>query len=164
MLQKTTLDTPIGRLTVVASAAGLCRIYFPAEGIASSLAREFPAQSVVPDAGFCRAAVQQLQEYFSGHRTRFTLELDLRVTPFFRRVLQAVAEIPYGQTASYSDIARQIGKPRAVRAVGLANARNPVPIVIPCHRVVGKNGALVGYGGGLSTKQWLLDWERTHRI
>ena len=105
-------------------------------------------------------AKRQLAEYLRGQRTQFDLRLNLEGTPFQLAVWKALAEIPFGETRSYGDIAREVGRPRAVRAVGLANGRNPVPIVVPCHRVIGSTGTLVGYGGGLRVKQALLDLER----
>jgi methylated-DNA-[protein]-cysteine S-methyltransferase len=107
-----------------------------------------------------REAIRQLTEYFTGARTTFDLKLHPKGTPFQRDVWKALLTIPYGETRSYADIARQIGRPAAVRAVGLANGRNPLPIVVPCHRVIGSSGKLVGYGGGLPIKEALLDRER----
>lgn len=101
----------------------------------------------------------QLQQYFSGERRAFDLPLAPRGTEFQLAVWRALQRIPYGETRSYSDIARQIGRPAAVRAVGAANGANPIPIVIPCHRVVGTNGSLTGFGGGIETKRWLLALE-----
>jgi len=102
----------------------------------------------------------ELDEYFAGGRREFTVRLDLRGTDFQKRCWQALLEIPYGQTRSYADVARAVGRPTAFRAVGLANGSNPIPIIVPCHRVVGSNGSLTGYGGGLDIKQKLLDLER----
>ena len=107
-----------------------------------------------------REVMKQLSEYFQGRRTTFDLRLHPKGTPFQLDVWKALLTIPYGETRSYADIARQIGRPTAVRAVGLANGRNPLPIVVPCHRVIGSSGRLVGYGGGLPVKQALLDRER----
>lgn len=104
-------------------------------------------------------AQQQLQEYFAGKRRTFDLPLRFGGTPFQRRVWAELARIPYGETISYGELARRIANPRAVRAVGLANGRNPIAIVIPCHRVIGANGTLTGYGGGLPRKRQLLDLE-----
>jgi methylated-DNA-[protein]-cysteine S-methyltransferase len=103
-----------------------------------------------------------LDEYFAGRRWRFDLPLSLDGTVFQRAVWAALRQIPYGQTASYGDIAARVGNPKAVRAVGGANNRNPVAIIVPCHRVIGHGGSLVGYGGGLDTKRWLLDHERLY--
>ena len=105
-------------------------------------------------------ARQQLIEYFAGERKDFDLPLRLNGTEFQLSVLQALQKIPYGETTSYSDIAERIGRPKAMRAVGAANGRNPIPIIVPCHRVIGSDGTLTGYGGGLHRKQWLLQHER----
>jgi len=105
-------------------------------------------------------ALRQLRAYFAGDLHTFSLALAPAGTPFQRRVWDALLEIPYGATASYRDIAIAIGKPSAVRAVGLANGRNPIPIIIPCHRVIGSDGSLTGYGGGLDVKRFLLELER----
>ena len=112
------------------------------------------------DDGAFGDAKRQLSEYFSGQRRAFELSLRPQATPFQATVLEALQRIPYGETRSYSDIAQAIGKPKAVRAVGAANGRNPLPIVIPCHRVLGKDGSLTGFGGGLPIKRYLLDLER----
>ncbi|MBA3374463.1 MAG: methylated-DNA--[protein]-cysteine S-methyltransferase [Actinobacteria bacterium] len=99
---------------------------------------------------------EQLEEYFAGHRSRFDLPLGLRGTPFQLRVWRALREIPYGETLTYGELAGRIGRPAAARAVGLANGSNPISLIVPCHRLVGANGTLVGYGGGLERKQFLL--------
>lgn len=106
-----------------------------------------------------QAGVRQLSEYFRGERTTFDLPLEFRGTEFQKKVWRALLDVPYGKTASYGDIARAIGNPKAVRAVGGANAKNPISIVAPCHRVIGSNGKLTGYGGGLWRKEWLLAHE-----
>jgi methylated-DNA-[protein]-cysteine S-methyltransferase len=106
--------------------------------------------------------VEQLVAYFAGELTDFDVKLRLAGTTFQRRVWSALAEIPYGETMSYGELAQQIGQPSAFRAVGLANGRNPVAIIVPCHRVIGSSGALIGYGGGLDRKRLLLDLERSH--
>ena len=108
-------------------------------------------------------AVLQLEAYFAGKLKIFFLNMRLAVTPFQKKVLTALQQIPYGETASYGEVAGRIGNPFASRAVGQANARNPIPIVIPCHRVVGSNGTLTGFGGGMEVKQALLDLEQRHR-
>ena len=106
--------------------------------------------------------LKQLQEYFDGARTHFQVNLDLKGTTFQRQVWKALQEIPYGRTTSYGAIAKQVGRPQASRAVGAANGQNPVSIIVPCHRVIGANGQLVGYGGGLPIKQALLELELSH--
>jgi methylated-DNA-[protein]-cysteine S-methyltransferase len=107
-----------------------------------------------------RGVADQLQAYFEGNLRQFDLELDLQGTAFQKRVWQKLRSIPYGKTTTYGCIAAELGMPRAMRAVGLANGRNPISIIIPCHRVIGANGSLTGYGGGLPRKQWLLAHER----
>lgn len=109
-----------------------------------------------------REALRQLGAYFSGRLTAFDLPLSMKGTDFQRRVWRALLQIPYGETCSYAELARAIGAPAAVRAVGAANGRNPIAIVVPCHRVIGANGKLVGYGGGLPMKQMLLRLEAEH--
>jgi methylated-DNA-[protein]-cysteine S-methyltransferase len=113
-----------------------------------------------PDPTPFTEVIRQLKEYFAAQRTDFDLPLRLAGTPFQRSVWAALREIPFGQTMSYGQLAQRIGRPAAVRAVGLANGRNPIGIIVPCHRVVGATGALTGYGGGLERKQYLLELER----
>ena len=108
-------------------------------------------------------AAAQLSEYFAGTRQEFDLPLDLDGTAFQRRAWTALAKIPYGETRSYGEQARRLGVPRAARAIGAANGANPLPIVLPCHRLVGADGSLTGFGGGLETKRWLLEFEATQR-
>lgn len=153
-MRYTYLDTPVGPL-LLAGEAQLSRVSFP-EG---SMAFEPDAGWQRDDAAFPEAR-QQLSEYFEGTRREFNMPLDVRGTPFQKRVLEALRGIPYGETRSYKDIAQRIGSPLAVRAVGAANGSNPIPVIIPCHRVIGSNGKLTGFGGGLPTKQYLLDLER----
>jgi methylated-DNA-[protein]-cysteine S-methyltransferase len=143
------MDTPIGTLWLEAEGDGL-----------SSVAFDGPAGSHSGDA-LLREAESQLRAYFAGELTRFELPLSPRGTEFQRRVWDAVAQVPYGTTATYSAIAAALGRPSASRAVGAANGRNPLAILIPCHRVVGASGALTGYGGGLERKRALLDLEAT---
>jgi methylated-DNA-[protein]-cysteine S-methyltransferase len=125
------------------------------------LKKMLPGHGLRRDGGPNRRAAEQIVSYLAGKRSTFDLELDLPGgTPFQRRVLRAVLKVPYGQTRSYGDIARTIGNRRACRAVGMANGSNPLPIVIPCHRIVGKDGSLTGYGGGIALKKKLLDLEK----
>lgn len=152
-LYRSVVDSPLGPLTLLVSERGIRAIHFgdqpgPA-GAEESVART-------------RALASQLREYFRGRRQSFDLELDWEGTPFQKRVWSALLRIPYGTTASYADIARQVRKPQAFRAVGGANRRNPLPIVVPCHRVVGSDGSLTGYAGktGLDKKAYLLNLER----
>ena len=140
----THMETPIGELTLVASSAGLHRVVFGHEDGPLDPLREF---------------VDQLEEYFDRRRRDFDLPLVPEGTEFQMRVWQALRTIPYGVTRSYADMARAIGRPSAVRAVGAANGANPIPIIVPCHRVIGSNGSLTGFGGGLPTKRRLLDFE-----
>ncbi len=154
-------DSPVGPLLVAATDHGLCRISFDPEPEreAEELARMFGAKVLrvgKPVDGVRR----QLDEYFDGKRTRFELPVDLRPSaPFSRRVLQRLARVPHGEVTTYGALARAAGNPRAARAVGTVMNRNPIPIVLPCHRVIGSNGALVGYGGGLDRKRQLLSLE-----
>ena len=111
------------------------------------------------DRSVTRVAREQLLQYFSGERNEFELEISLEGTEFQRRTWQMLANIPYGQTWSYAELAKRVDSPKAMRAVGAANGRNPLPIILPCHRVIGGNGSLTGFGGGLPVKQWLLEHE-----
>jgi methylated-DNA-[protein]-cysteine S-methyltransferase len=148
------VSTPIGELALWGDGQTLMGL-----GFADS-PRSVRVDPVWPrDDGAFRKVAEQLHAYFTGQLTRFDLRLETGGTPFQRRLWQALQEIPYGQTTTYGDLAVELGVPRAVRAVGAANGRNPVSIVIPCHRVVGSDGKLTGYGGGLSRKQWLLAHE-----
>ncbi len=151
---ETTLDTPIGTLRLFADDEALVTVEFPGGAGPQAAARSASGHPVLD------RALRQLREYFEGQRTTFHLPLRAAGTPFQRQVWAALSGIPYGETRSYADIAAEVGRPRAVRAVGAANGRNPLPIVVPCHRVVGSNGSLTGFGGGLPTKAWLLRHER----
>lgn len=158
-------NSPVGILTIVTSPAGLCRLAFASEPAAITstyLAKVFPGVAITAGEqdNLARETIIQLEEYFAGRRRTFDLPLDLHGTPFQRSVWGALLEIPYGTTCSYSDLARAIGRPRATRATGQAIGSNPVGIIIPCHRVIGKSGRLVGFGGGLVVKEWLLGFER----
>ena len=145
------VDTPIGRLTVVAADTGIRRILWDGEAP--------PEEAIEGGSDTLDAAVEQIREYFAGARTTFDLPLDLGGTPFQQKVWQELGSIPFGTTISYGEQARRIGRPKAARAVGAANGRNPVPVVLPCHRVIGSGGALTGFGGGLDTKRILLRHE-----
>lgn len=114
----------------------------------------------IPSTGLLAKAASQLQAYFEGRLQRFDLPLEMRGTPFQQEVWQALTRIPYGQTWSYARLAEAVGRPRAVRAVGAANGRNPIAIIVPCHRVIGKDGSLTGFGGGLACKALLLELEQ----
>ena len=156
------IDSAVGPLLLTADASGLTRVWF--DKGAGSLEPHGDWQRA--DAGDGREAVRtiaaaraQLDEYFAGRRTRFDLPLAPSGTSFQRRVWSALAEIPFGHTMSYLELARIVGDERAVRAVGGANGRNPLPIVLPCHRVIGSDGSLTGFGGGIERKRWLLEHE-----
>jgi methylated-DNA-[protein]-cysteine S-methyltransferase len=152
-LSHTTLDTPIGRLTLVASSAGLREVWFPSAD-APGPGPDDPTNPVLA------AATQQLVEYFAGTRQEFDVPLDPQGTPFQLAAWHGLTTIPFGETVSYGEQAARIGLPGKARAIGAANGRNPLPIIVPCHRVVGSDGSLVGFGGGLETKSWLLHHER----
>jgi methylated-DNA-[protein]-cysteine S-methyltransferase len=151
------LNTPIGDLLLAGEDDALCLIGFP-EG---AMRREPEADWIFSEKPFGEA-MQQLTDYFAGRRHSFELNLRPGGTEFQRAVLQELQRIPYGVTASYGEIAERIGRPKAVRAVGAANGRNPIPIVIPCHRVIGSDGAMTGFGGGIPTKKALLRLELEH--
>lgn len=152
-----TIDSPVGPLKLVASDKGLAAILWKDESTARIL-RSSPVED--PDHPVLIETERQLRAYFAGRLTAFSVPLDFEGTAFQKSVWQALLTIPFGETRSYGDIARQIGRPTAVRAVGAANGRNPISIVAPCHRVVGSSGALTGYAGGLAAKEHLLGLER----
>jgi methylated-DNA-[protein]-cysteine S-methyltransferase len=147
-------DSPIGPLTLVAHDGVLAGLYMD-----DQRHRPDPSRHGRPDRAAFDAAVDQLDDYFAGRRTAFDLPIALAGTDFQRAVWGELQRIPYGQTISYGELARRIGRPGASRAVGLANGRNPIAIIVPCHRVIGAGGRLVGYGGGPVRKQHLLDLE-----
>ncbi len=160
----TRLPTPLGELLLTASDTALTGVEFPTSrhvppgheverGIGGEDEGSGPAGAVLA------RARRQLTEYFAGTRTTFDLPLDAAGSAFERRVWDALRTIPYGATLSYSELARRLGDPRATRAVGAANSKNPIPIIVPCHRVVGAHGGLTGFGGGLDRKRWLLEHE-----
>jgi methylated-DNA-[protein]-cysteine S-methyltransferase len=155
------VDSPVGPLLVAATDRGLCRISFrpdPEEQL-DRLAGAFGPR-VLRSAAAVESARRQLDEYFDGRRRWFDLDTDLRTTaPFARRVLDELARVPYGETTTYGALAQRVGAPQAARAVGTVMNRNAIPIVLPCHRVVGANGSLTGYGGGLHVKEHLLRLE-----
>jgi methylated-DNA-[protein]-cysteine S-methyltransferase len=151
----TVVDSPLGHLTLVAADGALAGLYMEPH-------RHRPPSDTFGqrDSGPFDAIVAQLAEYFAGERTTFDLPLFFAGTPFQRAVWAGLLDIPYGQTVSYRELAEQLGRPTAARAVGLANGKNPISIIVPCHRVVGSGGDLTGYGGGLTRKRQLLDFER----
>jgi methylated-DNA-[protein]-cysteine S-methyltransferase len=152
------MESPIGKLLVAGNEKGLHFISFPKRDKPS-----LPQHDWREDPTPLHEALRQLEAYFSGKLKTFSLSLSLNVRPFQKKVLTALCRVPYGETISYGMLAEKIGKPKASRAVGQANAKNPIPIVIPCHRVIGSNGKLTGFGGGISTKQALLDLEQRYR-
>lgn len=165
------IDSPIGTMTLTASDKGICHLDFaPYESVAESL-QQWGARHVGPHAAeiplieaashpLLKEAERQLQLYFDGWLQQFELPVQMYGTPFQQRVWAALQQIPYGETRTYKDIAVMLGQPGAMRAVGGANNRNPVSIIVPCHRVIGASGQMVGYGGGLPIKIVLLDLEK----
>ena len=151
----TYLSSPIGSLLLAADNAGLREITFPKNGSPAS-----PKPDWIEDASAFAEPVHQLRAYFAGELETFDLRLAPEGTPFQQKVWTELLNIPFGETISYGQLARRIGNPNASRAVGLANGSNPIPIIIPCHRVIGSNGKLTGYGGGLPIKEKLLALER----
>jgi methylated-DNA-[protein]-cysteine S-methyltransferase len=150
----TTESSPVGELTLVGDADALTGLYMTDHRHRPAL----PAGVRRDDAAFDEVR-RQLGQYFAGERTRFILPLRMEGTDFQRAVWRALLDVEYGQTISYGELARRIGRPHASRAVGLANGRNPISIVVPCHRVIGSSGSLTGYGGGMDRKRFLLDLE-----
>lgn len=140
----------IGLLEVVGNEKGILTIIFGAD--------EFETDRNLP--ALMAECLQQLTEYFKGQRQAFSVPLILEGTAFQKAVWRQLQKIPFGQTASYGDVARAVGRPKAFRAVGNANNKNPIPLIIPCHRVIGSDGKLVGFGGGIWRKEWLLDHEK----
>ena len=157
MHHQTTMQTPIGELVLVASDSGLREIVLPLGP------RSAPRLDDGADHPILRETRRQLEEYFRGERQDFDLPLEFDGSPFQRAVWDALGRIPYGGTESYGQLAERVGRPGAARAVGGANGRNPLPIVVPCHRIIGASGALTGYGGpseeGIAMKRWLIDHE-----
>jgi methylated-DNA-[protein]-cysteine S-methyltransferase len=150
------VDSPVGALHLAGTERGLARISYRADGWEDELARQFGVRVLRSPLDNVR---RELDEYFAGTRREFDLELDLRVAPFFADVLRELARVPYGRTDTYGALAARVGRPKAARAVGTFMNRNPIPIVLPCHRIVGANGSLVGYAGGLDVKRQLLQLE-----
>ena len=153
------VTAPFGDVTVVASDLGVRYVMFSEDAHPKPLSNI--DIHVDPEHHLVKSTLDQLREYFNGARTAFDVPLDLHGTEFQVATWKSLAEIPYGKTISYGEQAASIGRPKAVRAVGGANGRNPVAIVLPCHRVIGANGSLTGFGGGIAVKQWLLQHERS---
>lgn len=147
-------QSEIGKLLLVGTESALTELHFPH----SAEQTEIPADWQLDNARFAET-IRQLDEYFAGTRKTFDLKLAPSGTPFQMSVWRALQTVPYGQTASYGDIAQKVGNPKASRAIGMANHHNPLPIVIPCHRIIGKDGSLTGFGGGLDLKRRLLELE-----
>ena len=170
MLTFTTMRSPIGTLRLYAAAEQLVGVYLPGRANRDALRRHCPPEASPgcrparsgPSrlTGVLDRAVAQLAEYFAGQRREFSLGLALRGTSFQRLVWESLQRIPYGETCGYGELARALGRPAASRAVGAANGRNPLSIIVPCHRLIGADGGLTGYAGGLAAKRWLLDLER----
>ena len=155
----THVDSPVGRLLLCSDGVALTGLYMDVPGRAPR-----GVEHGVENAGArpLREAARQLGEYFAGERREFDLPLRLEGTDFQRRVWKMLTEIPYGETWSYGQLAKRIASPKGFRAVGLANGRNPISILVPCHRVIGADGSLTGYGGGVERKRWLLAHEGLH--
>jgi methylated-DNA-[protein]-cysteine S-methyltransferase len=147
-------ETSIGRIGIEESSGGITHIYLASDAV--------PRDREVGETPLLRQAAEQLELYLKGQLTEFTVQLTPEGTPFMKQVWQKLREVTYGSTASYKDIATAVGNPRAVRAVGMANNRNPIPIFIPCHRIIGSDGKLIGYRGGLEMKRKLLELESRH--
>ena len=150
------VPSPLGDLFVASTPRGLCRISYTVEGQDEVVARIFGARVLRSPLDDVR---RELDQYFAGERRDFDLPLDLRVAPFHEAVLHELAQVPYGRVDTYGHLAALVGRPKAARAVGTVMNRNPIPIVLPCHRIVGANGSLTGYAGGLDVKRRLLELE-----
>ncbi len=164
LLATSEFESPVGRLRLAATPGGVVRIEFPVAsgaGFRGWLAREFRDPELVGTLPALEQLAAELAAYFAGTLERFEVPLDLRGTDFQRDVWQALLRIPYGETRSYGEVAASVGRPRAYRAVGLASGSNPVPLVVPCHRVIAAGGKLGGFGGGLDTKRKLLALEQS---
>lgn len=161
-----TKNTPLGNVWIGTSETGLWALDFRvSREIFLELVQRRGNTEIIDNPGITAPILQEISEYLKGTRTRFSTPIDWTgMTPFQIEVRKAVMAVPYGQTAAYGETAAQLGRPAAARAVGRANATNPIPLVIPCHRLVGADGGLRGYGGvgGIKTKQWLLDLERAN--
>jgi len=157
MLHSTTHATPVGELTLVASDHGLRAVVGPTSSLKRAGVTGRPHRN--PDHPILKSTIRQLDEYFAGERTAFDIAVDLEGTRFQVAAWRSLAQIPFGSTTTYGRQAATLGIPTAARAIGAANGANPVCIVLPCHRVIGSDGSLTGFGGGLEVKQWLLEHE-----
>jgi methylated-DNA-[protein]-cysteine S-methyltransferase len=146
-------ESMIGRIGITEKDGKITNIYITE--------KELPEDMQICETPLLTEAVRQLESYFAGELQEFSLPLEPYGTDFMKQVWAALCEIPYGETATYGEIAKKVGRPKAARAVGLANNRNPIPIVVPCHRVIGADGSLTGYAGGLDMKKKLLDLEKS---
>jgi methylated-DNA-[protein]-cysteine S-methyltransferase len=164
MIHYSEIDSPVGLLILKSEGEALTGIYMsgPYMDAPSQMPADLHRWTHDPAAAPLRETARQLEEYFAGERHDFDLPLRFDGTDFQKRAWRNLLDIPYGKTRSYGEQAERIGNPKASRAVGLANGRNPIPIVVPCHRVIGANGSLTGFGGGLARKRWLLAHERRH--
>ena len=151
MTEFATLDTSMGTFGIRTSSVGVFRVHLPNDPQDSEWKTPLAEQS-----SLLKQAMEELEQYFNGHRQSFDIALDLHLPPFYQKILMEVSNIPFGTTVSYRDVAVLAGNPKAVRAAGTANAKNPVPIFIPCHRVLSSDGTLGGYGGGLDLKKRML--------
>jgi len=160
MLYYTIISSPIGELCIIKSNKGIRRILLSNNApFEQYLRNNFPNEKVINNSFELKKYSNQIHEYFDLSRKEFSLDIDIQLSSYYRQVLKKVENIPYGKTASYKLIAIETGNPKASRAVGNANANNPLPIIIPCHRVIANDGRIGGYGGGLKTKRFLLELE-----
>ncbi|WP_404344109.1 methylated-DNA--[protein]-cysteine S-methyltransferase [Pseudoalteromonas mariniglutinosa] len=152
-IQQVIMPSPMADIIIQGTERGVCYLgFYPLQQLATSPLSATTHQSIL-------LCIEQLNEYFAKQRQEFTVPLDTQGTPFQQAVWQALSDVPFGTVKSYGDIARTINKPKAVRAVGAANGKNPISIIVPCHRIIGANGKLTGYAGGIERKQWLLTHE-----
>lgn len=149
------MESPVGELTLLAEDGRLSGLYMERQK-----RRPDDDAGWVPDRAMLAPVREQLKAYFAGELREFDVELALKGTPFQEAIWNELRRIPFGETITYAELARRIGKPAAIRAAGAANGRNRIGIIVPCHRVIGANGTLTGYAGGLDKKQWLLEWEK----
>jgi O-6-methylguanine DNA methyltransferase len=161
MIYYTQIKTQIGNLGLVRDNDSFLRVYLPNEGISEQILQKiYPNVDIIEDKSGFEDVINQLGEYFDGKRKHFTIKTKIEMPQFYVKVLTEVAKVPYGETNSYSQIAQKLNNPKATRAVGSANARNPLPIIIPCHRIITNNSNLGGYGGGIKMKKYLLEFEK----
>ncbi len=161
MIYYTQIKTQIGILGLIRDDNNLLRVYLPNENISEQILQKiYPNIDIMEDKSGFEDVINQLGEYFDGKRRHFTIKTKMEMSQFYKKVLMEVAKVPYGETASYSQIARRLNNLRAARAVGSANAHNPLPLFIPCHRIIANNGKLGGYAGGLKMKKHLLEFEK----